>query len=99
MVCFASNIYAAAVDWIERAGRLRRWSRDGERAPRKPLLLPYALGRYQAQGDEPIPFSQAENQLRELLREFGPTDHRAVIGVGCVSVSPCTRPGLSGARA
>lgn len=66
------DIYAAAVDWIERAGRLRRWSRDGERAPHKPLLLLYALGQYQAQGDEPIPFSQAEDQLRELLREFGP---------------------------
>jgi putative restriction endonuclease len=59
-------------DWIARVEQLRRWSRNGERAPHKPLLLLYALGRHQAHGDAPILYSQAEAQLDALLREFGP---------------------------
>lgn len=61
-----------AVDWVERAAGLRQWSRGGERAPHKPLLLLYALSRFQRHGDAPIPFDEAEAPLRELLREFGP---------------------------
>lgn len=60
------------MDWIERVERLRRWTRDGERAPHKPLLLLYALGRYQADGGAPMHFSEAEGQLGQLLTEFGP---------------------------
>ena len=60
------------MDWIERIEQLRRWTRNGERAPHKPLLLLYALGRYQADGGAPVRFSEAEAQLDELLAEFGP---------------------------
>lgn len=60
------------VDWIGRVQQLRRWTRNGERAPHKPLLLLYALGRYQADGGAPILFSEAEDQLNRLLTEFGP---------------------------
>ncbi len=60
------------VDWAERFARIRRWSRGSERAPHKPLLLLYALGRFQRHGDAPILFSEAEEQLGRLLREFGP---------------------------
>ncbi len=42
------------------------------RAPHKPLLLLYALGRFQREGARPIEFSALENDLNELLREFGP---------------------------
>nr|WP_309237289.1 HNH endonuclease [Actinomadura sp. BRA 177] len=51
---------------------VRRYSRNGERAPHKPLLLLYALGRFQREGARPIEFSALENDLNELLREFGP---------------------------
>jgi putative restriction endonuclease len=60
------------VDWVERALSVRRYARGGERAAHKPLLLLYALGRFQQDGDQAIPFSAAEDTLRRLLREFGP---------------------------
>lgn len=60
------------VDWIERVEHLRRWTRSGERAPHKPLLLLYVLGRYQSDGGAPVRFSEAEGQLSRLLEEFGP---------------------------
>lgn len=60
------------MDWVERVTRVRRWTRGGERAPHKPLLLLYALGHFQHHGDEPIIYSAAERRLARLLREFGP---------------------------
>ncbi|MFC0863629.1 phosphorothioated DNA-binding restriction endonuclease [Sphaerimonospora cavernae] len=60
------------MDWVERIADIRRWSRGGERAPHKPLLLLYALGCFQRQGSRPIPFSAAEADLKRLLQEFGP---------------------------
>ncbi|MET8140970.1 phosphorothioated DNA-binding restriction endonuclease [Sphaerisporangium sp. NPDC005288] len=60
------------MDWVERVAGIRRWARNGERAPHKPLLLLYALGRFQREGAEPIVFSAAEDDLKRLLKEFGP---------------------------
>ncbi|GAA3314566.1 phosphorothioated DNA-binding restriction endonuclease [Nonomuraea dietziae] len=60
------------MDWIERIAGIRRWTRGGERAPHKPLLLLYVLGRFQQDGNRPIPFSAAEAELRKLLKEYGP---------------------------
>lgn len=60
------------MDWIERVEQLRRWTRNGERAPHKPLLLLYALGRFQTDGGTPVRYSDAEDELGKLLAEFGP---------------------------
>ncbi|WP_433501136.1 phosphorothioated DNA-binding restriction endonuclease [Sphaerimonospora sp. CA-214678] len=60
------------MDWVERVTSVNQWSRGGERAPHKPLLLLYALGCFQRQGGRPIPFSAAEADLKRLLQEFGP---------------------------
>ncbi|MGV9774974.1 phosphorothioated DNA-binding restriction endonuclease [Streptosporangium sp. NPDC003464] len=60
------------MDWVERVAGIRRWTRGGERAPHKPLLLLYVLGRFQRDGNLPIPFSAAEADLRLLLKEYGP---------------------------
>ncbi|MFI6738914.1 phosphorothioated DNA-binding restriction endonuclease [Nonomuraea sp. NPDC050451] len=60
------------MDWIERVAEIRRWTRGGERAPHKPLLLLYALGHFQRHGNRPIPFSAAEAELKKLLKEYGP---------------------------
>ncbi|HEX2314389.1 MAG TPA: HNH endonuclease [Thermomonospora sp.] len=60
------------MDWVERVLGVRQWTRGGERAPHKPLLLLYALGHHQRHGAEPIVFSAAERSLHRLLREFGP---------------------------
>ncbi|CAM3654930.1 phosphorothioated DNA-binding restriction endonuclease [Nocardiopsis rhodophaea] len=61
------------MDWVERISGIKRWSRGGYRAPHKPLLILYALGRFQARGDEPIPYRTAEEHLKRLLDEFGPS--------------------------
>ena len=48
------------------------WKRGHERAPHKPLLLLYALGRYSRGCDRMIAFADVDRDLRELLIEFGP---------------------------
>jgi putative restriction endonuclease len=45
--------------------------RGGVRAPPKPLLLLFVLGRLQLAGTTAVSFREAEGPLRELLREFG----------------------------
>lgn len=61
-----------AQDWVQRVTSLNQWSRGGERAPHKPLLLLYALGNLQRTGSSSIRFTDAEGDLRRLLDEFGP---------------------------
>lgn len=58
--------------WLERVASLRQWRKDGERAPHKPLLLLYVLGRAASGAGGPIPYRQAEPELSLLLDEFGP---------------------------
>ncbi|MFF3847005.1 phosphorothioated DNA-binding restriction endonuclease [Streptomyces sp. NPDC002328] len=60
------------MDWLERAAGLRQWSRDGVRAPHKPLLLLYALGRFQADAGGELRYSAVEADLKRLLAEYGP---------------------------
>lgn len=48
------------------------WKRGSERAPHKPLLLLYALGRYLNGGGRLISYSDIDRDLRNLLIEFGP---------------------------
>ncbi len=68
--------YRACVEenhWETVVSRIRAWSQHGERAPHKPLLLLYALGRLQQQGqNSAMPFSEVEESLGKLLTEFGP---------------------------
>jgi putative restriction endonuclease len=61
-----------SADWLERIGAIRQWVRQGERAPHKPLLLLYSLGRLQRTGSTEVRYSEAEPALAELLRNFGP---------------------------
>lgn len=42
-------------------------------APHKPLLLLYALGRFQSDADDELPYSAVEADLKQLLTECGPT--------------------------
>jgi putative restriction endonuclease len=60
------------MDWLERTARLRQWSRSGARAPHKPLLLLYALGRFQQDADGELRYSAVEEDLGQLLSEYGP---------------------------
>ncbi|MEU9124045.1 phosphorothioated DNA-binding restriction endonuclease [Streptomyces sp. NPDC048506] len=63
------------MDWIERVGKLRQWAQNGARAPHKPLLLLYALGRFQRHPEQPMRYSEVERELSELLQDYGPA-HR-----------------------
>jgi putative restriction endonuclease len=56
---------------------LNVWKKHGECALHKPLLVLYALSRWQ-RGLTDVSFREAEKDLKELLREFGPprkSDH------------------------
>src|SRR4051794_9906799 len=62
---------------LSRFDDLSIWKQGDQRAPHKPLLVLYALGRWQ-QGQTEVSFRQAELDLTALLREFGPprkSDH------------------------
>ncbi|MFC9225486.1 phosphorothioated DNA-binding restriction endonuclease [Streptomyces hygroscopicus] len=60
------------MDWIERIGALRQWTKDGVRAPHKPLLMLYALGRFQREPGRALRYSEVEQDLKDLLRDYGP---------------------------
>ncbi|MEV6543948.1 phosphorothioated DNA-binding restriction endonuclease [Streptomyces sp. NPDC051665] len=60
------------MDWLERTTQLRQWTRNGTRAPHKPLLLLYALGRFQEDADSELRYSGVEEDLQRLLTEYGP---------------------------
>ena len=62
---------------LTRFDELNIWKQGDQRAPHKPLLVLYALGRWQ-QGKVDVTFKEAEPDLTALLREFGPprrSDH------------------------
>jgi putative restriction endonuclease len=48
------------------------WKKGGQRAPHKPLLALYALGRNQRGEGRLISYSEVNRDLKKLLMEFGP---------------------------
>ncbi|MFE0739129.1 restriction endonuclease, partial [Streptomyces sp. NPDC058855] len=60
------------MDWLERTAKLRQWARGGARAPHKPLLFLYALGRFQQGAEDELRYSAVEEDLKGLLAEYGP---------------------------
>jgi len=63
---------ASPDEWLERIAGIRQHVRRGQRAPHKPLLLLYAMGRLQRTGSTDVTYVEAEPVLTELLRDFGP---------------------------
>jgi hypothetical protein len=51
---------------------LNVWSRGDQRAPHKPLLMLFALGRWCRGEQGAVAFRDAEGTLTELLKRFGP---------------------------
>lgn len=51
--------------------KVRCFEARGERAPNKPLLLLYALGRLQAEGVDRLSYAETHGPLAHLLRQFG----------------------------
>ncbi|MFE3644583.1 phosphorothioated DNA-binding restriction endonuclease [Streptomyces sp. NPDC059169] len=60
------------MDWLEQTANLRQWSRSGTRAPHKPLLLLYALSRFQQDAEGELRYSVVEEDLQQLLNDYGP---------------------------
>ena len=55
-----------------RIGDLSVWSRNGQRAPHKPLLLLWALGRCAAGQERMVGYAEVDEGVKPLLLEFGP---------------------------
>jgi putative restriction endonuclease len=58
--------------WVTEFASIRQWQRGSERAPHKPLLLLFVLGRLQQTGTSATRFADAELDLKRLLNDFGP---------------------------
>ena len=59
---------------VEKFAALNTWrTKDGRRAPHKPLLVLHAIGRLLQGENRLTPFPKVDKRLRELLREFGPS--------------------------
>jgi len=64
-------------DILKRFDSINIWKQGEQRAPHKPLLILYALGRWQ-RGLPEVTFLEAEPELTDLLQRFGPqrkSDH------------------------
>ena len=58
---------------LQKFETLRQWGSKGERAPHKPLLVLYAIGKLLRGEDRLISYiDDIEENLKNLLREFGP---------------------------
>ena len=57
---------------LERFQRLRQWGNNDQRAPHKPLLALWAIGRCLSGANRMAPFSLVDQELGELLKAFGP---------------------------
>ncbi|MGV9251609.1 phosphorothioated DNA-binding restriction endonuclease [Streptomyces sp. NPDC003697] len=91
------------MDWLERIAKLRQWTRNGTRAPHKPVLLLYALGRFQEDAEGDLRYTAVEQDLQRLLTEYGPP-HRTtpaypfhhLVGDGVWEVRTDRGPGSPG---
>ena len=52
--------------------QLKVWKNAGERAPHKPLLVLYSIGKLLRDGSRLLSYSEIDNNLGNLLGEFGP---------------------------
>ena len=57
---------------IQKFETLNLWSSGGQRAPHKPLLILYAIGRLLRGGTRLIPYTEIEVDLGRLLQLFAP---------------------------
>ena len=57
---------------IQKFDNVRIWRRGDERAPHKPLLILYAIGKLLRDGTRLVPYSEIDEGLGKLLQEFGP---------------------------
>jgi putative restriction endonuclease len=58
---------------IELFSNLNIWRLGDKRAPNKPLLILFALGKLQSENTKRLSFAKCEDSYRNLLQEFGTT--------------------------
>lgn len=58
-------------EFLKKIGSIGTWKRGGQRAPHKPLLLLFALGRVLNRRKRFLLYEEIEPQLKELLHNFG----------------------------
>jgi len=68
------------MNWLDRVAKLRQWTQNGVRAPHKPLLPLYALGRFQEEAEGELRSSAVEEDLKRLLAEYGPGNRTTPAG-------------------
>lgn len=71
-----------AEELLRRVDGLRQARLRDTRAPHKPLLLLYLLGRLESTGSSRVGYREAEPQVSRLIEEFGPparSRHRAAL--------------------
>lgn len=61
---------------LDRFKSIKVWKNQGKRAPHKPLLLLWALGKIQNGDTGPWSFKEVSSALMPLLREFAPSVKR-----------------------
>lgn len=59
-------------DLLERIAAVNVWQRGDERAPHKPLLLLFVLGRCSRGLGSEVRYAEADEAVGKLLRDFGP---------------------------
>ena len=57
---------------VQKFENLRLRKRGEQRAPHKPLLVLYAIGKLLQGEDRLLPYSEVDEKLGNLRREFGP---------------------------
>jgi putative restriction endonuclease len=60
-------------EFLDRITNVTQWSRKGERAPHKPLLLLLVLARCARGEGREVACREIDQPLFDLLREFGPS--------------------------
>ena len=68
----ADNVAMSPDELKQQIRQITVWKRGDQRAPHKPLLLLYALGRCLNDGERLLPYGEVDRELRPLLMEFGP---------------------------
>lgn len=72
----AAGCQGSRHELVRRIEEIGQWQRGAERAPHKPLLLLYAIGRAARREPRMVSYSAVEPVLRRLLEQFGAPGRR-----------------------
>ncbi|MEK2084665.1 hypothetical protein WOB61_19135 [Vibrio parahaemolyticus] len=76
------------MELIDKIQTISRWRRGDQRAPHKPLMLLYALSQYKQGHERLFKFeSEVDDQVKELLVQYGPSRKGLSPGVPFLALS------------